>query len=73
MTNIEFWDACDKFDWFYEFSDDQSVWRRGEATKATLLRQATPEQLEIYNKFRRYNFTGPNFGTEKQPKPEKPT
>lgn len=73
MTDSEFWDACDKFDWFYEFSDDNDVWRRGERAQSTLLRQATPEQLEIFNKFRRHHYSGPSYNTEKQPKPERPT
>lgn len=47
MNRIEFYRRLQNHDWFYNMSDDQSVWRRGEAAEAELLREiAKHEELQ---------------------------
>ncbi len=52
MTTAEFYKACKGTDWFYQFSDDQSVYAHG---RDECLRRAgeldTPEKNEIYLAF----------------------
>lgn len=36
MTDEEFFRLCEGHDWTYQFSDDQSVWRRGVASSDAL-------------------------------------
>ncbi len=40
----KFWDDLAKFDWYYSYSDDASVWRRGEAESKRL--EQVAEQSE---------------------------
>ena len=74
MDAKEFWDACDKFDWFYEMSDDGRVWRNGETARAKLLTFAPPgsTNLAIWNGFVKHHYSGEPWGTAKEPKPERP-
>ena len=37
-TSAEYWDALKAHDWYYHFSDDGRVWRRGEAQDSALRR-----------------------------------
>lgn len=36
MTNEEFFEKLKSHDWFYEYSDDHSVWRKGGKSLAEL-------------------------------------
>ena len=36
MTNEEYFDKLQRHDWFYEYSDDHSVWQRGGKSLAEL-------------------------------------
>lgn len=69
-----FWDALDRFDWFYPFSDDPRVYRSGHSRNAALMKLAgaTPKHVALYIAFRDFVFSGPPWGTEKAPKPERP-
>lgn len=74
MTPQKFWDACNQFDWYYEMSDDARVWREGEAAKAKLLTYAPAgsRNREIWDAFVLHYYSGSAWGSEKQPKPERP-
>lgn len=69
----DFWDACDRADWFSDFSDDHNVWRRGggigKLEGQSLLSSA---HRKIYEAFRKHAYTGPAYKTERSPKPERP-
>jgi hypothetical protein len=44
----DFWDRCNRFDWYYDFSDDAYVWRKAnEERKALKLLAATNLELQI--------------------------
>jgi hypothetical protein len=56
----DFREACECFDWQYEFSDDHSVFRRGRKAQATLFSEATrigPDALDVYFEFVERNRT----------------
>ncbi len=74
MTPQEFYDACEKFDWFFEYSDDFSVWRRERTNHAALLAHTLgrPDLLAIYDAWFAFMFSGDAFGKPKAPKPERP-
>lgn len=74
MTDSEFWNACNNFDWFYDFSDDHRVWQKGNRAKGLLVREIkqSPVRREIYDGFYKHAFSGPHFGTEKSEKPVQP-
>jgi hypothetical protein len=74
MTLQEFHDACASHDWYYEMSDDHRVWQRGQGERMALLHGSgeSTQHDEIYKRWRLHAFSGPNWGTEKAPKPERP-
>jgi hypothetical protein len=81
MTLAEFWDCLDRFDWFYEMSDDHRVWQNGERAVQRILtflayhRETTgnPQYEQLYNGFTGHYYSGKPWNTPKQPKPERPT
>ena len=57
--NIEqFYKACAQMDWFYDYSDDHSVWTRGKERDNELRRiaEGSPILEKIYSDFR-YRYT----------------
>ena len=68
----EFFDFCEKFDWFYTYSDDGRVYSAGLQQERRLesLIQQNPEFVQIYKDFRAYAYSGKPWGTEKLPKPK---
>lgn len=75
MNLTEYYDRLEKADWFYEFSDDHSVWKRGSTEFANLrgLAKQSSEHQALFDAFRTHHFSGKPWGTEKQPKPERPS
>jgi len=61
-------------DWFYMYSDDGRVYRKGEAEKARLeaLAKQSPEHKALLEGFHKYHFSGKPWNTEQSPKPERP-
>jgi hypothetical protein len=57
MTPQQFWDACEAHDWWYEMSDDHSVWKRGRAARDQLHKDAQRSEVHkaIYQGFIDYN------------------
>lgn len=74
MSLADFWDKCDRHDWFYMYSDDHSVYQRGMTAQNELEKIANSSVglREIYDGFRTHHFTGKPWGNEKQPKPKYP-
>ena len=74
MIAAEFYDKCAAHDWFYDLSDDQSVGMRGECQRKNLVALANEsvEFLAIFNAWQAFMFSGPAFGTPKNPKPDRP-
>ena len=71
----EYYDMLARHDWFYEYSDDNAVWRRGVASE-TAIREATtqsPAHAELYQAYHDHISSGPAFKTPKAPKPARPS
>ncbi len=74
MTPQEFWDACERHDWFHDFSDDARVASRGHEAETKLKAQAPlgSENRKIFDGFKLHHFSGSSFGNPKATKPERP-
>ena len=72
MNIPEFFEACKKFDWYYEFSDDGRVWREGTAAREKLLKEAKDDLVkkQIFTDWSNYMFTGEGWSTPKAPEPK---
>lgn len=67
MTQLSnFWDMLKKADWYYAYSDDHSVWQRGqnEEHRLATIAKESPEHLALYNEFR--------AGLQKRTTPDRP-
>lgn len=74
MTLAKYYDLLDKHDWYYEYSDDNSVWRQGLSYSNMLIRISNekPEYKEMYLAFKAHHYSGKPWPTEQSPKPNKP-
>lgn len=74
MTPVEFWDACERFDWYFEMSDDARVYHRGEDAKSALLAHAPAGSVNraTWEAFVAHHYSGPSWGTVGQLKPPRP-
>lgn len=54
------------FDWFYDYSDDHSVWERGCAAQSRVLAGAkqSPLHKALYDAWEKHHFTGKPWNTE---------
>jgi hypothetical protein len=61
----------EQHDWYYEYSDDFSVWRRGQRQKSQInnLRIVSDEHEELFQNYRSFVF---GQDEEKYPCPEEP-
>ncbi len=68
----QFFHDCETFDWYYNYSDDQRVWTRGNREAASLKSRSNKNNstLSIYNAWSEHMFSGPEYGTEKTPRPK---
>ena len=69
MNIQEFYDELEKHDWFYAYSDDHRVWKKGADNRMRLLRLISEngEQFEkLYDDFAKYIW-------DKTEKPQRPT
>lgn len=76
MTLKEFYNELEKHDWYYYFSDDMSVDRRGAANRARLLKVAEDggeAYKKLWDAYESHMFTGEPWKTPKAPKPEMPS
>lgn len=74
MISLEaFWTVLCRHDWYFEFSDDFSVWKRGaesESQVKTIASQSDKHQ-QLFEAFQNYNFGGASFGTNRPDAPQK--
>ena len=65
MTMEEYELELNKFDWYYDFSDDPEIRKNGEIKHTQLFNFAkyhcNPEYRKIYNKVYSYFFSGKSF------------
>lgn len=69
-----YWDALNRHDWFYEFSDDQSVWDRGQREAGRLygLRTTSPEHEKMWTDWNAHINAGIKQTADPPAKPERP-
>ena len=74
ITLSKYYDMLSGHDWYYDYSDDHSVWQKGRDASEQLRRIAEngQEYKDLRLAFRAYYFSGDAFGKEKQPYPKKP-
>lgn len=67
MTLSEFYTKLAYHDWYYQYSDDHGVWRRGQDAYDRLvdLSKQSPEHKKLFEDYAAYVFSG-------NPKPEVP-
>lgn len=56
----KYFEACEKFDWYYSFSDDHRVWSSGEKKEKELIAEYKndPIKEKIFNDWQNYVFSG---------------
>jgi hypothetical protein len=71
MNIQEYFEACQQFDWFYDYSDDHRVYTRESANEKKLTDEAEldPIKKNIFNDWSKYMFSGESWRTVKAPKP----
>jgi len=71
MTLQKFYKELEKHDWYYEMSDDNSVWRTGKESYYRLqdLAQESPSHCKLFLDYKEYMFSGEPWGTIKKDKP----
>lgn len=71
MTVEEFFKMCETHDWYYAWSDDNRVWRRGEDAFDKIHAVAKSNSLfaEILQAFKDFYFRGEAWNNERGPKP----
>jgi hypothetical protein len=54
-------------DWYYQYSDNHGVWRRGDGERTALVNRSkdSPEHKELYDAWVTYFFSGDNFDSPK--------
>lgn len=74
MTLAELYKELERHDWFHARSDSREVYQRGRSKQIELLTAARKVVggEELYTAFAKHKFSGPAFGTPKEPKPEMP-
>jgi hypothetical protein len=62
-TLQSYWDMLYRHDWYYDFSDDGSVRRAGQAAEAKLqaIAKASPEHQALWDGWSAHFFTGPTW------------
>lgn len=75
VSLVDFWDMLNRHDWFYTYSDDHSVYRRGQAHQDALeaVSKQSPEHAALFKGFHNYHFSGKPWNTPQEPKPERPS
>lgn len=67
----EFFELCRTHDWFYSFSDDGRIYRKGLSELSTIIAQAKKDPMfdKIYTDWSKYVTSGKAYGTRRRPKP----
>ncbi len=74
ITLREFYELLEKHDWYYMYSDEYRVWKKGEEEASTIQQivKQSEEHRKLLEEYSKHMFSGPQWGTEKGPKPERP-
>jgi hypothetical protein len=74
MTLSEFYDALTSHDWYYMYSDDGRIYRRGSDCEKELRAISTEsdQHRHLFEAYRNHVFSGRTFGTEPAPRPDRP-
>jgi len=66
MELKEFDSMLKNFDWYYNMSDDNRVWRAGESANARIREVAKTSDVhkELYEVWSKHYFSGEPWGTE---------
>lgn len=75
MTLSEYYDLLTSHDWYYAFSDDIRVYRKGEKQEMYLAGIAKRNGISfqnLFDAFHEYHFSGQPYGTMKKDKPKRP-
>lgn len=70
----QYFDDCEAFDWYYEFSDDHRVWKEGKTGHEELIDRSKTlgeDARAIYKAWHNHMFTGEAWSTDQAPKPVK--
>lgn len=72
MTAKEFFGRCSGHDWYYDYSDDYSVYSRGKraAVEIVSLSKTDPLFEKIFKAWYDHVWSGPAFNSERKPRPE---
>lgn len=72
MDIEQFFQELEKHDWYYPFSDDGGVYRRGHENEIRLkgIAAQSERHQKLYDAFMAHYASGDAWGTEKQPKPK---
>jgi hypothetical protein len=71
----DFYSQLQRHDWFYNFSDDNRVFRAGDADAKRLKQVATsngPEYISLLEAYRAAKYSGQPWGTEQKSLPDRP-
>jgi hypothetical protein len=70
----DFYDALERHDWHYAMSDDNRVYTAGRKRQAELIEasQLSEAHNSLYEQYSDHVYSGPAYGTEQAPKPERP-
>jgi hypothetical protein len=71
----DYWNMLNRHDWYYQYSDDNRVYRAGSRAESDLrlIARQSQEHQALYDGFHRHKFTGPVLdGQDRAPKPPQP-
>lgn len=68
----EYFAKLREHDWYYDFSDDPHVWKRGNTERKHLEAASASSKLheKMWDAFNAYYFNGEPWGTKKPPMPK---
>jgi len=66
MNLKEFDTMLKNFDWYYQMSDDNRVWRAGESASARIreVTKTSAEHKELYEVWSKHYYSGAPWGSE---------
>jgi hypothetical protein len=72
-TPSEFFDQCERHDWYCDFSDDHRVWQNGVTSlgKLKLTAGKSTKLQEIYDAWEKHIWSGKAFGKPEVARPQK--
>lgn len=74
ITLAQYWDMLNAHDWYYEMSDDNRTWAKGqqEAKELADISLISPYYDKLLKDFAAHHFSGPPWDNERIPKPTRP-